>query len=56
MYVKYGKPFYPDADKDPAESILELRDILATLKWGVYEYIGQTRRDGFIERASLDKE
>jgi len=56
IYVKFGAPFRPDADREPAESILELRDILATLKWDIYEYIGQTRRDGFFERASLDKE
>ena len=55
IYIKFGSPFYPDANKELTDAILDLRDVLATLKWDIYEYVKQTRADGYITRASLDE-
>ncbi|MBE5965281.1 MAG: hypothetical protein E7252_10265 [Lachnospira sp.] len=53
VYIKFGTVFYVDSMKLLEDSALELRDILATLKWDIYEYIKQTRKDGYINRRSL---
>jgi len=55
IYIKFGSPFYPDVNKELTDAILDLRDVLATLKWDIYEYVKQTRADGYITRASLDE-
>lgn len=52
MYVKFGEVFRPDEEKELTESIAELRDGLATLKWDIYEYLQE--RQGVVKRNSLD--
>lgn len=54
VYVKFGEPFYPNPEKALEDSALDLRDILATLKWDIYEYVKQTRKDGYIMRQTLN--
>ena len=54
MYVKFGEVFRPDEGKELTESIAELRDVLATLKWDIYEYIQEKEGDGVVKRSSLD--
>lgn len=53
MYVKFGEIFRPDEEKELSESIAELRDILATLKWDIYEYLQEKEGSGVVERSSL---
>ena len=55
IYIKFGLPFVVNGEKEFSESILDLRDVLATLKWDIFEYIKETRIDGFITRSELDK-
>lgn len=55
IYIKFGDPFFPDPQKNLAESILVLRDQLATLKWQIYEYVAEKTGEGYINRESLDK-
>lgn len=52
MYVKFGEVFHPDEGKELTESIAELRDTLATLKWDIYEYLQE--RQGVVKRSSLE--
>ena len=52
-YVKYGNPFSVNEDEEKAEVINRLRDMLATLKWDIFEYIKETREDGYIVRSEL---
>lgn len=52
MYVKFGEVFRPDEGKELTESIAELRDALATLKWDIYEYLQE--RQGVVKRSSLE--
>lgn len=54
IYIKFGTTFHPDTNKELTESIADLRDILATLKWDILEHLKETREDGFIKRSSLD--
>ena len=54
MYVKFGDVFRPDEEKELMESIAELRDVLATLKWDIYEYLQEKEGHGVIKRSSLD--
>lgn len=51
MYVKFGEVFRPDEGKELTESIATLRDVLATLKWDIYEYMQE--KEGVVERSSL---
>lgn len=53
VYVKFGDVFRPDERKKLEESIAELRDVLATLKWDIYEYIQEKEGDGVVKRSSL---
>lgn len=53
FYVKFGEPVKVSAEQDYAEAILDLKDVLATLKWDVFEYIKEAREDGFIVRSEL---
>lgn len=53
VYIKFGHPFFVDSTKSLEDSALELRDILATLKWDIYEHIKQSEKDGFIKRSTL---
>lgn len=53
VYVKFGNPYYVDSSKSWEESALELRDVMATLKWDIYEHIKQSEKDGYIKRSSL---
>ena len=55
IYIKFGSPFVVSGEKEFSESILDLRDVLATLKWDIFEYIKETRKDGFITRSELDE-
>lgn len=50
IYIKYGTAFHPDTNKELTESIADLRDILATLKWDILEHLKETREDGFGRR------
>lgn len=52
MYVKFGEVFRPDEGKELTESIAELRDVLATLKWDIYECLQE--RQGVVKRSSLE--
>lgn len=54
MYVKFGEVFHPDEEKELTESIAELRDVLATLKWDIYEYLQEKDGHGVVKRSSLD--
>lgn len=54
VYIKFGLPFTPDEHKSLEESALDLRDILATLKWDIYEYASKTHRNGSIKRTSIE--
>lgn len=38
IYVNFGESYKPDSSKELTESIQDLRDKLATLKWQLYEY------------------
>lgn len=54
VYVKFGNPYYVDSSKSWEESALELRDVMATLKWDIYEHIKQSEKDGYIKRSTGD--
>lgn len=54
VYVKFGERFKPDAEKELSESIAELRDTLATLKWDIYEYMQEHEEQGVVNRKTLD--
>ena len=53
IYVKFGEPVRISKEQDCSEAILDLKDILATLKWDIFEYIKETREDGYIVRSEL---
>jgi len=43
-YVKYGDVITVDKDSDKAEYIQYLRDVLATLKWDIWEMLPICKR------------
>jgi len=51
IYVKFGEPIRISNERDYSEEILDLKDVLATLKWDIFEYIKETREDGYIVRS-----
>jgi len=53
IYVKFGEPIRISNERDYSEEILDLKDVLATLKWDIFEYIKETREDGYIVRSEL---
>lgn len=53
IYVKFGESFRISNEQDYSEAILDLKDVLATLKWDIFEYIKETREDGYIVRSAL---
>ena len=53
IYVKFGEPIRISNERDYSEAILDLKDVLATLKWDIFEYIKETREDGYIVRSEL---
>lgn len=55
IYVKFGEPVRISKEQDYSEAILDLKDALATLKWDIFEYVKETRKDGFITRTTLDE-
>ena len=53
IYVKFGEPVRISKEQDCFEAILDLKDVLATLKWDIFEYMKEVREDGFIVRSEL---
>lgn len=53
-YVKYGDMIHIGEKADKKESIQNLRDILATLKWDIWEMLPSSKRcdveDGYLEK------
>lgn len=43
-YVKYGEVIHIDEKANKAESIQSLRDVLATLKWDIWEMLPACKR------------
>lgn len=53
--VKYGELIYVDEKMDKSECIQNLRDVFATLKWGIWEMLPACKRCDF-EDDYWDKE
>ncbi len=43
-YIKFGEPFYCEPEDDKLEKIHELRDVMATLRWDIWEQLPRYRR------------
>lgn len=56
IYVKFGEPVKVSKEQEYSEAILDLKDILATLKWDIFEYIRDMREDGAFVRSELKED
>lgn len=43
-YIKFGEPMQCDLENDKSERINTLRDVMATLRWEIWEYLPQCNR------------
>lgn len=44
-YTKFGEPIYIDADTDKKRGIIQLENVMATLKWDIWEQFPMEKRN-----------